>query len=160
MEYPPLIKLLLLSTKQIKVIPFEIYLRETPKTWVFTQHGNVSFAQPMVFKMGMKAKSLIYYFSLLSSSQAGEIDGRIHLSIITRVAEVVRRYEGPSSKSLVSEESFSPNIRYFVAILKCCCYLCTLLKSLGNKRAFLVKNSVVWAKKCINVWYVLHITLC
>ena len=118
MEYPPLIKLLLLSTKQIKVIPFEIYLRETPKTWVSTQHGNVSFAQPMVFKMGMKAKSLIYYFSLLSSSQAGEIDGRIHLSITTRVAEVVRRYEGPSSKSLVSEESLSPNIRYFVAILK------------------------------------------
>ena len=118
MEYPPLIKLLLLSTKQIKVIPFEIYLRETPKTWVSTQHGNVSFAQPMVFKMGMKAKSLIYYFSLLSSSQAGEIDGRIHLSITTRVAEVVRRYEGPLSKSLVSEESLSPNIRYFVAILK------------------------------------------
>ena len=35
----------------------------------------------MMYKMGMKAKRLIYCFSLLSSSQAGEIEGRIYLSI-------------------------------------------------------------------------------
>ena len=37
---------------------------------------------------------------------------------LSRVAKVVRRHEGPSPKSLDSDENFKPNIRYFVTILR------------------------------------------
>ena len=51
----------------------------------------------------------------------------------------------------------SENVIYFVAILKFVAIYGLFWKSLGKKGAFGVKNSVVWAKKCTNMWYVLRI---
>ena len=60
----------------------------------------------------------------------------------TRVEEVVRRHEGPSPKSLDSDENFKPSHTLFCRNIKICCDLLSLWKTLG-------KNSVSWAKSAL-----------
>ena len=65
--------------------------------------------------------------------------------------------KGLRRKVWFSTKSLSPNICYFVAILKFVS-IYTLYENLwAKKRAVWVKNSVVWAKKVTHIWYVLHI---
>ena len=65
-----------------------------------------------------------------------------------RVAEVVRRHEGPSPKDRFRTIILSPNIRHFAAILKCR-DLRTFLKYLGKNSVFGVKKSVFGQKNAL-----------
>ena len=49
---------------------------------------------------------------------ANVIPGPLYTSRLVRVAEVVRRHERPSPKSLDSDENFEPYHMQFVAILE------------------------------------------
>ena len=61
-----------------------------------------------------------------------------------RAAEVVRKHKGPSPKILDLDENLSPNIRYFVAILRFV-YGQKSVFFLGQKQCFL-------SKKCTITW--------
>ena len=74
------------------------------------------------------------------------------LMVCVRVTEVVRR---PSAKSLDLTKLLSPNIQYFVAILRFVAIYAPFLEIVGNKLIFLVKNSVFWARNAL-----LHGTYC
>ena len=69
--------------------------------------------------------------------------------IISRVAEVVGRNEGPSPKSLDLEKTLSTNTRYFVAILRFI-RIYALFGTLGAKSAFSDNNSVSRARSGIH----------
>ena len=71
-----------------------------------------------------------------------------------RVAEVVRRHEGPSSKSFYSYENFKPlHTLYSRDIMMCRIY--ALFGILWAKKVLIwVKNRVSWAKK---PYYMVHI---
>ena len=72
------------------------------------------------------------------------------MKVGARVAEVVRRHEGPAPKSSDSDE-LSPNIRYFVRILRFVAINTHFLEIFGQKQCFL-------GKKCTITWYVLHMS--
>ena len=60
-----------------------------------------------------------------------------------RVAEVVRRHERPSPKSWTRTKIFSPNIRYFVAILRFVATSTFFLEIFEQKKCFFFgQNSV------------------
>ena len=58
--------------------------------------------------------------------------GKIEVDIQSMVAEVVRRHEGPSPKSLDSDENFKPGHTLFCRDLR------TFWRPLAKKSAFLV----------------------
>ena len=72
--------------------------------------------------------------------------------IISRVAEVVGRNEGPSSKSLDLEKTLSTNTRYFAAILR----FVTIHALFERLLAFWGQNM---GKNCTISWFILHIVL-
>ena len=70
-------------------------------------------------------------------------------SQLIRVAEVVRRHEKPSLKSLDLDKTFKPKHTLFCCDSKICRDLRTFWKTLGKKNAFLGQNSVSWARSAL-----------
>ena len=65
------------------------------------------------------------------------------------MAEAVRRHEGPSQKSLISDENFKPQHTHFVPISRFVA-IYALFGNLWTKKVFLwVKKSVSWARSAL-----------
>ena len=62
------------------------------------------------------------------------------------MAEVTLRHEGPSPKTLDSDENLRPNLRHFVAILKFVAIFALFLKTLGMKVFFGSNTVFFWAR--------------
>ena len=73
---------------------------------------------------------------------------------MNRVAEVTQRHEGPSPKSLDSDENLRPNLRHFVAILRFVVIFAFFFEDFGHESAFWVKYSVFLGKRCTITWYI------
>ena len=70
------------------------------------------------------------------------------------VAEVTRRHEGPSPKTLDSDENLRPNLRHFVAILKFVAIFALFFEDFGHESVFWVKYSVFLGKRSTITWYI------
>ena len=69
---------------------------------------------------------------------------------VPRVAQVARRREGPSPKSLDSDKNFKPKHTLFCRDFKISHDLRTFFwRSMGIKSAFLGKNSASWARSAL-----------
>ena len=67
-------------------------------------------------------------------------------SLWTMAAEVVRRHEGPSPKSLISDKNFKPQNTLFCRDIK----IKALFESLDKKSVFFfVKNNVSWTRSAL-----------
>ena len=66
-----------------------------------------------------------------------------------RVAEVVRRHEGSSPKSLDLEENFKPEYTLFCRKLRFVAIYALFGDLLAKKVSFWVKNSVSWARSAL-----------
>ena len=76
------------------------------------------------------------------------------------MAEVVRRCEEPSLKSLDSDDNLKTLNTLFCRDIKVCPDFHTFWKSLAKKVLLGVKNSVSWARNALfNTWYIFHIIL-
>ena len=73
------------------------------------------------------------------------------MKVGARVAEVVRGHKGPAPKSSDSDE-LSPNIRYFVPILRFVVINTHFLEIFGQKSAFLGQKQCVLGKKYTIAW--------
>ena len=75
------------------------------------------------------------------------------------MAEGVQRQEGPSPKRWNRRNILSPNIRYFVAIIRFIAIYALFGIYFGKKSAFLGQKQCFLGKKCTITWYILHIIL-
>ena len=80
------------------------------------------------------------------------------MKVGARVAEVVRRHEGASPKSLDSDKIFEPQTTLFCRDIKICCDLRTFWKSLDKKVLLWVKNSIFWQEVHYYMVYIAHYT--
>ena len=100
----------------------------------------------------------ILHFLISSHWSTNNFEIVLILSVF-RVAEVAQSREGPSPKSLDSDENFKPLYTLFCGDIKICRNLRTFWRSLGKKSAFLGQKQCFLGKKCTITWYILHISL-
>ena len=75
-----------------------------------------------------------------------------------RVAKVVRRLEGPSTKSLDLDENFKSQHTLFCRDIKICGDLRTIWKTLGKTSVLLGQKLYILGKKCTITLYIAYFT--
>ena len=71
-------------------------------------------------------------------------------TVLTRVAEVVRRQKGPSPKSFDLDEKFKPLHMLFCCNIKTCRELHTFWEDFGQKKCFLGSKTVFHGQEVHN----------
>ena len=108
--------------------------------------------QRSTLSMMLESRQMKSSFVLIPTS----LMGCFFFEKLFRVVEVVWRHEGPSPKIWSWTKTLSPNIRYFVTILRFVA-INALFGNLWTKNCFLGQKQCFMGKKCTITLYILHI---
>ena len=133
------------------------------KTQVFlVLASTLSFSQPQQLCIFSSQRILCknqqwYYLPMKCYGVWGLLHWLLNISPI-RVAKVVRRLEGPSTKSLDLDENFKSQHTLFCRDIKICGDLRTIWKTLGKTSVLLGQKLYILGKKCTITLYIAYFT--